>query len=176
MHFNPKERLAVFIEGPRLNAELDSLRLQLDFRRLLRLFQSQALLQRAYFYTLVPQDGASGQLRRLLDWLAYHHYEVVEVPLRESQGSPGRLSRKSPLGVPMSVGAMALAPHVEHIVLVSGSADFTPLVQTLKATGKRVTVVSSLKAEPPVDGSLRRHADQFIDLDDIRDLIVLDER
>ena len=65
-----------------------------------------------------------------------------------------------------------LAPRVDHIVIFSGDGDFTPLVASLQRQGVRVSVVSTIRSQPPmISDDLRRQADNFIELDDLRDVI-----
>ena len=68
--------------------------------------------------------------------------------------------------------ALDITEHVDHIILFSGDGDLSPVVQCLKRRGVRVTVVSTLKSQhPSISDNLRRVADHFIDLDDMRELI-----
>ena len=42
-----------------------------------------------------------------------------------------------------------MAPHIDHAVLFSGDGDFRRLVEAVQDKGVRVTVVSTLKSQPP---------------------------
>jgi uncharacterized LabA/DUF88 family protein len=67
---------------------------------------------------------------------------------------------------------MELAPHVDHIVIFSGDGDFRPLIESLQRQGVRVSVVSTIRSQPPmIADELRRQADNFIELDGLRDVI-----
>ena len=67
---------------------------------------------------------------------------------------------------------MELAPHVDHVVLFSGDGDFRPLVEALQRKGVRVSVVSTIRSQPPmIADELRRQADNFIELDELRDVV-----
>jgi uncharacterized LabA/DUF88 family protein len=67
---------------------------------------------------------------------------------------------------------MELAPHVDHIVLFSGDGDFRPLVESLQRQGVRVSVVSTVRSQPPmIADELRRQADNFIELEGLRDVV-----
>jgi hypothetical protein len=62
--------------------------------------------------------------------------------------------------------------HLDHIVLFSGDGDFRRLVEAIQRRGRRVTVVSTLRSQPPmIADELRRQADIFIDLADLQSLI-----
>jgi len=61
---------------------------------------------------------------------------------------------------------------VDHIVLFSGDGDFKPLIESLQRQGVRVSVVSTIRSQPPmIADELRRQADNFIELDELRDVI-----
>jgi len=72
----------------------------------------------------------------------------------------------------LAVDAMELAPHLDHIVIFSGDGDFRPLVESLQRQGVRVSVVSTIRSQPPmISDDLRRQVDNFIELEDLRDVI-----
>ena len=64
---------------------------------------------------------------------------------------------------------------LDHVVLFIGDGDFRALVGAMQMRGRRVSVVSTLKTQPPmVADELRRQADQFIDLADLEEQICRD--
>ena len=67
---------------------------------------------------------------------------------------------------------MELAPRLDHIVLFSGDGDFRPLIESLQRQGVRVSVVSTIRSQPPmISDELRRQADNFIELDELKDAV-----
>jgi uncharacterized LabA/DUF88 family protein len=79
---------------------------------------------------------------------------------------------KGNMDIELTVDAMETAPHVDHIVLFSGDGDFRPLVEALQRKGVRVSVVSTIRSQPPmIADDLRRQADNFIELEDLKDVI-----
>jgi uncharacterized LabA/DUF88 family protein len=57
-------------------------------------------------------------------------------------------------------------------VLFSGDGDFRALVEAVQRKGVRVTVVSTVKSQPPMaSDDLRRQADAFVDLSDLADIV-----
>jgi uncharacterized LabA/DUF88 family protein len=76
------------------------------------------------------------------------------------------------MDVEIAVDMMEMAEHADHMVLFSGDGDFRKLVEAVQRRGSRVTVVSTVKSQPPmVSDELRRQADNFVDLQDLADLI-----
>jgi uncharacterized LabA/DUF88 family protein len=76
------------------------------------------------------------------------------------------------MDVEIAVDMLEMAEHADHMVLFSGDGDFRKLVEAVQRKGSRVTVVSTVKSQPPmVSDELRRQADNFVDLADLADLI-----
>ena len=76
------------------------------------------------------------------------------------------------MDIELTVDAIELAPHVDHIVLFSGDGDFQPMVKAIQRQGVRVSVVSTNRSEPSlIADELRRQCDDFIELDVLRDKI-----
>ena len=97
---------------------------------------------------------------------------MVTKPAKEYTDSQGRRKVKGNMDIELTVDAMELAPHVDHIVLFSGDGDFRPLVESLQRQGVRVSVVSTIRSQPPmISDELRRQADNFIELQDLKDVI-----
>ena len=161
----PVEKTALFIDGANLYATAKTLGFDVDYKRLLREFQSRGNLLRAFYYTAVIEDQEYSSIRPLIDWLDYNGYKVVTKPAKEFTDSLGRRKIKGNMDIELAVDAMELSEHLDHIVLFSGDGDFRSLVEALQHKGKRVSVVSTLVTNPPmVADELRRQADQFIDL------------
>ena len=172
MNFYPAERVALFIDGANLYATAKALGFDIDYKRLLTLFRDKGQLVRALYYTALVDDQEYSSIRPLIDWLDYNGYTMVTKPTKEFTNSSGRRKIKGNMDIELAVDAMELSDHLDHIVLFSGDGDFRSLVEALQHKGKRVSVVSSLATTPPmVADELRRQADQFIDLSDLRDVI-----
>jgi len=159
------EKIAVFIDGANLYATSRGLGADIDYKRLLKEFQSRGNLLRAFYYTALIEDQEYSSIRPLLDWLDYNGYSVVTKNVKEFIDSSGRRKVKGNMDIELAVDAMELASHVDHIVLFSGDGDFRPLVEAIQRKGVRVTVVSTISTQPPmVADELRRQADIFLDL------------
>jgi uncharacterized LabA/DUF88 family protein len=174
MHFTKSERIAVLIDGPELRATVGGIGIDVDFKKLLELFQGAARVVRACFYYIEREDEEEHSLRPLVDWLDYNGYRTVACSGRETDGI-GRRSNKNFLNVRLAVDALDGAASVDHVVIFSGDAVLGPVVDCLKDHGKRVSIVSTLQLRPPmIADELRRKADQFIDLADIIEHVAKD--
>lgn len=163
---------ALMIDGANLYATSRMLGIEVDFKLLLKHF-SDAEILRAFYFTAVQQDrGQVITLQPLIDWLGYNGFNVVTKPLKEFSDQDGRRKIKGNMDVEITVAAMEIAPHISRLVLFSGDGDFRSLVESVQRQGVHVTVVSSIETQPAVCADeLRRQADTFIDLDDLREII-----
>lgn len=167
---DPREKIAVFIDGANLYATSRSLGFDIDYRRLLKDFQNKAYLIRAVYYTALAEDQEYSSIRPLIDWLDYNGYKVVTKPLKEFTDAQGRRKVKGNMDIELAVDAMEIAEHIDHFVLFSGDGDFRYLVEALQRKGKRVTVASTVKTKPPmIADELRRQADFFLELSQLAD-------
>ena len=175
IHFYPNERLALFIDGANLYATAKALAFDIDYKKLLALFREKGHLVRALYYTALAEDQEYSSIRPLIDWLNYNGYTMVTKPTKEFTDSMGRRKIKGNMDIELTVDAMELADHLDHIILFSGDGDFRCLVEALQHKGKRVSVISTLQTQPPmVSDELRRQADQFIDLAELESKIARD--
>jgi len=167
--FDPREKIALFIDGANLYAASKSLNFDIDYRKLLKAFQSRGYLLRAYYYTALIEDQEYSSIRPLIDWLDYNGYKVVTKPAKEFTDSMGRRKIKGNMDIELAIDAMEQSDVVDHLVIFSGDGDFTSLVEALQRKGRKVTVVSSLSSQPPmIADDLRRQADYFIDLTSLK--------
>src|SRR5687767_11535088 len=167
-----QQRIALFIDGANLYATTKTLGFDIDYKRLLKEFQSRGFLVRAFYYTAMVEDQEYSSIRPLIDWLDYNGYRVVTKPAKEFTDSLGRRKVKGNMDIELAIDVMQLADNLDHIVLFSGDGDFRSLISAVQAKGRRTSVVSTLTTRPPmVADELRRQADQFIDLADLRDEI-----
>ncbi|WP_404404461.1 NYN domain-containing protein [Pelagibacterium halotolerans] len=163
--FDPREKVVLFIDGANLYATSRALGIDIDYKRLLGEFHAQSYLLRAYYYTALVEDQEYSSIRPLIDWLDYNGYTVVTKPAKEFTDAQGRRKVKGNMDIELTIDAMEMAPHYDHLVLFSGDGDFTALVAALQRRGKKVTVASTLTtATPMISDDLRRQADHFLDI------------
>jgi uncharacterized LabA/DUF88 family protein len=159
------DKIAVFIDGANLYATAKTLGFDIDYKRLLKEFQSRGTLVRAFYYTAIIEDQEYSSLRPLIDWLDYNGYTVVTKATKEFIDASGRRKVKGNMDIELAVDAMELAEHVDQIILFSGDGDFRSLVEAVQRHGVRVTVISTVSSQPPmIADELRRQADVFTDL------------
>lgn len=162
-------KLALFIDGPSLHATAKALGFDIDFKRLLREFESRGTLLRASYYTTIIEDQEFSSIRPLIDWLDYNGYTVITKPVKEFVDATGRGKVKGSMDVELAVDALELAEHIDEMVLFSGDGGFRFLIEAMQRRGVRVTVISTIASQPPlVADELRRQADAFNDLAELQ--------
>jgi uncharacterized LabA/DUF88 family protein len=163
------DTIGLFIDGGTLSAAAKTLGLHIDYRRLLKLFQSRGSLLRAFYYMAITEDQEYSSTRPLIDWLIYNGYTVVTKATKVFIDDFGRRKVKGKMEVELAVDAMELADRLDEMVLISGDGNFRSLVEAVQRRGVRVVVVSTISSRTPmVADELRRQADIFIDLADLQ--------
>lgn len=175
--FYRDDRLALFIDGSNLYSAARSLGFDIDYRKLLGEFASRGKLIRAFYYTALMENEEYSPIRPLVDWLEYNGFTLITKPTKEYTDSAGRRKIKGNMDIELAIDAMEMAEHVDHLVIFSGDGDFRRLTEALQRKGKRVSIVSTIRSQPPmIADELRRQADAFIELEDLSDVIGREQR
>ena len=170
--FYPEERVALFVDGANLHAAARALGFDIDYKRLLKYFQEQCRLIRAFYYTALIEDQEYSPLRPLVDWLDYNGFTMVTKPTKEFTDAMGRRKIKGNMDIELAIDVLEMSAHLDHVVLFSGDGDFRRLVEAVQRRGVRVSVVSTVRSQPPmVADELRRQADVFVELEDLSPVI-----
>lgn len=168
MAFYPQERLALFIDGPNLYNAAKALGFDIDYKRLLQLFQGKGRLIRALYYTALAEAEDYSPVRPLVDWLDYNGFTMVTKPMKEFTDQMGRRRFRGSMDIELAVDMLEMAPNLDHVVLFTGDGDFRRLVDSVQRKGLRVSVVSTIRTQPPmIADELRRQADNFIELQEL---------
>ncbi len=169
MAFYQEERIGLFIDGSNLYAAARALAFDIDYKRLLEHFSGKGRLIRAFYYTALMDEQEYSPIRPLVDWLDYNGYTMVTKPTKEFTDSSGRRKIKGNMDIELAIDVMEMAERLDHVVIFSGDGDFRRLVEAIQRKGVRVTVVSTVRSQPPmVADELRRQADNFIELQDLQ--------
>lgn len=161
------EATALFIDGANLYKAARALGFDMDYKSLLAKARASCKLVRAYYYTAIQEDREQdySPLRPLVDWLDYNGYTMVTKSAREFTDAMGKKRFKGSIDIELAVDMMNLAPKLDHMVLFTGNGDFKRAIEAVQAQAVRVSVVSTIKSQPPMAADdLRRQADRFFDL------------
>lgn len=177
MTFYPNERIGLFIDGANLYSAAKSLDFDIDYRKLLEEFRKRGRLIRANYYTALLENEEYTPIRPLIDWLDYNGFKVVTKAAKEYSDESGRRRIKGDMDVEITVDLMEGATYLDHIILFTGDGDFKKVIEAVQRTGTRVSVVSTMKSNPPMaSDDLRRQADTFIELTDLVKLVGRERR
>jgi uncharacterized LabA/DUF88 family protein len=169
---HPDERVAIFIDGANLYSAAKGLGFDIDYRKLLEEFRKHGRFIRATYYTALVEDQDFSPIRPLVDWLDYNGYSLVTKPAKEYTDTTGRRRFKGDMDVELAVDLVQAASYVDHAFLFSGDGDFVAAIEAVQRKGMRVSVVSTIKSNPPMaSDDIRRAADNFVDLTDLATLI-----
>ena len=172
MTFYPTDKIALFIDGANLYSAAKGLNFDIDYKKLLDEFRKRGILIRAYYYTTLVEDQDYSPIRPLVDWLDYNGFAVVTKSAREFTDANGRKRIRGDMDIEIAVDMMEMSVKADHLVLFSGDGDFRRLIESVQQRGVRVTVVSTVKSQPPMaSDDLRRQADSFVDLADLSNII-----
>jgi len=164
----PSDRIALFIDGANLYSAAKALNADLDFRKLVEKYRAEGRLVRAYYYTAVVEGEEFSPIKPLVDWLDYNGFTVVTKAAKRFTDAQGHSRIKGNMDIEIAVDMLEMAPHLDHAILFSGDGDFRRLAAAVQSKGVRVTVVSTMKSQPPmIADDLRRQADAFVDLADL---------
>lgn len=164
------EKTALFIDGANLYKAARALGFDMDYKSLLAKSRAACQLVRAYYFTSMQEDREQdySPLRPLVDWLDYNGYTMVTKLAREFTDATGKKRFKGSTDIELAVEMMVLAPKLDHLVLFTGNGDFRRAIEAVQSQGVRVSVVSTIKSQPPMaSDELRRQADRFYDLAEI---------
>jgi uncharacterized LabA/DUF88 family protein len=164
-------QVAVFVDMQNIYyGARNSLSKRVDFKKLLKVAVRGRQLYRAIAYLVdlerINQDGFIHVLRSI----------GYEVKLKEPKKfyNWDRVEYKADWDMGIAIDAIAMAENgkVDVVVLMSGDGDFVDLVNFLKAKGIKVEVISfkSITAK-----ELIQSANEYIDLEEIADFIILGE-
>jgi uncharacterized LabA/DUF88 family protein len=169
---HPDERVAVFIDGANLYSTAKGLAFDMDYKKLLEEFRKHGRFIRASYYTALVEDQDFSPIRPLVDWLDYNGYTLVTKPAKEYTDAAGRRRFKGDMDVELAVDLLQAAEYCDHAFLFSGDGDFVAAIEAVQRKGMRVSVVSTIKSNPPMaSDDIRRAADTFVDLADLSSLI-----
>lgn len=170
------DRTVLMIDGASTAAASRAVGWTIDFKKLRKVVQEQTHLVRARYFSLAAskiedgEDGAERALKGLLDFLAYNGFVVDTRFVRPYDDGSGRTRLRGSMAVSIALKLVSDSPRIDHILLFTGDGSLAPAVEEAQRIGARVTVVGTMKGDNVSDG-LRRQADFFVELDDLRDQI-----
>ena len=156
MLIKPKEqRVEVLIDVQNLYHSAKNLfSARVNFQKVMEKALDGRRLIRAFAYVVSTKTGEEKPFFEALTGMGI---ETRVKELKEFYGG----AKKADWDVGIVIDAVRTAPGVDVVVLCSGDGDFIPLVEYLKARGKRMEVLAFKKT---TSSELQEVADEFFDL------------
>ena len=157
-------KTVVVVDGDHLFYSLRSqVGLKLDYPRLLRFLQAtEGDIVRAVYY--LSYDPSNSSTASFITLLKESGWEAVPIPLRRLPGTRAPFASRS-YDVRMAVDMLIYAETCDKLVLFSGDADFSPVLQALRGKGVTTKVFALPSA---ASAALRQAAHEFQDLTEIQ--------
>lgn len=157
------QRIGIFIDVQNMFYSAKLLhQSKVDYGRLLREITGTRQLVRAIAYIVQKPDVNQAGFHEALTRFGYE-LKIKELKIRPDPDGRAGSTAKGSWDIGLTIDALMMAPKLDTVVLVTGDGDYVPLVDTLKAQGCRVEVVSF---ERSTAGELIRAADQYIPIQD----------
>ncbi len=162
------DKTALFIDGTNLHYTAKALGFDIDFKRLIEEFEKRGSILRSYYYTTIS-EGTESAIRPLVDWLDYNGFTVRAKPAKEFDDGDGRRKIKRNIGIELAVDALEIAKHLDQLVLFPAMRIFAHSWKLFRGAAHTLRSFSSVRTRPPmVADELRRQADAFLELDDLK--------
>jgi len=157
------QRLGIFIDVQNMFYSAKLLhQSKVDYGRLLREITGTRQLIRALAYIVQKPEVNQAGFHEALSRFGYE-LKIKELKIRPDPDGRGGTTAKGSWDVGLTIDALAMAPKLDTVVLVTGDGDYVPLIESLKHNGCRVEVVSF---ERSTAGELIKAADQYIPIQD----------
>ncbi len=154
------QKVAVFVDSQNLYHSARNLyNSNVNYNKLLDLAVNGRKLIRAIAYVIKADSPEEEKFFEALEDIGF---EIRVKDLKVYYDG----SKKGDWDMGIAINAMAISDKVDVIVIVSGDGDFKALVETLKAKGNRVEVISFGRSTAK---ELVEEATEFIDIDSLED-------
>ncbi len=154
-------RVGIFVDSANIELARDRSRggASLDWGLIMKRLTEGRRLVRAIAYSPVHDDpGVSPETQRFVEPFLGKGFKIVTKPLKRFADG----SIKANVDIELSLDLITMADRLDIAVLISGDGDFQPLVEAVQARGVRVEVAG---LGTSVAGSLKKAADQYVELD-----------
>ena len=173
------DRVMVFVDGSNIYHGLKAYNqahghemgrgVRIDYDKLVRVLVDGRGLRRAYFYGSYAQEGDPSW--SFFETLSYGGFKVRAFPLRAVAQT--YVEKGVDMNVTLDMMLHASRKHVDTVVLVSGSSDYLPLLETVQDMGVRVEIAAFRESTSP---RLIKAADHYIDLEHRVPDVAIDSR
>jgi uncharacterized LabA/DUF88 family protein len=164
------KRIGIFIDGSNLYMSAKALGFRIDFTKLKKYYQTMGDVAQAVYFTALPPKDVESPLRRMVDYVEFNGFTLIQKETKEYTDLIGNKKLKGNMDVEIAVYVGEVANTLSDMVLFSGDGDFRCLLESCQRRhGVHCTVVS---ARSLVADSLRRQANEYVDLSTLKDKLI----
>lgn len=165
----PKEDTVILIDGANIGSTTDRLGFSIDYKKFVDIFFKYTGVYATWYFNGMPNDDNDSSTRQKVEAMEENNIRIFTKPIKKINTAKGMVS-KANMDVEIVCTALEHCQNAKHIVLMSGDGDFRYLVETLRRRDIVVTIIST-KHISVMAAELRRVADRFIDLVDLKPYI-----
>lgn len=136
-----KGRVYVFIDAANILYSQQTLGWRVDYQKLKKYFERECDLKGIFFYT--GNVGENHKQGLFLEKLKSFGYQVTAKEVKRIQVGRNTYEWKGNLDVELTIDVIKNLSNFDTLVLMSGDSDFAPLLDTVRASHKRVIVMST---------------------------------
>ena len=157
-------KAAVFIDAANILYSQQTLKWQVDYKKLAVYLQSVKPIFLGFYYGLVESNKKQAEFFAILK---DHGYTVRTKPIKYIKTPKGTIL-KGNLDIELAYDVLKLADSFDTCILFSGDSDFEIILKDLRRRKKKVLVLST---KGHVSIELIRACDKYIDLKKLREFI-----
>jgi len=166
------ERVAIFVDGGSMFYAQRDNGWHIDYRSVFHYFTDNREKSGAWYFTAKPQAADASALERYMKFkhaLTQIGYSVKDKDVRVLYDkNTGQVRLKGNLDIELVFRMLSSINSYDTAVLMGGDSDYIPLIEHIINMGKKVIIVGRRESTAT---DLINTANQFIDLNDIRDRI-----
>ena len=166
------QRVALFVDGSNMFYAQRDNKWHIDYKRVYDYVMENRDKAAAYYFTASPAAGDSdriGKYRGFKTALINIGYSVVDKEVKVlTDEKTGQTKLKGNLDIDLVFHMLTEADSYDVAVLMGGDADYVPIIQHLRHSGKQVTVIGRRRSTAT---DVLNAATKFHDLDELRSKI-----
>lgn len=160
-----KGRVAVFIDAANILYSQQTLKWNIDYKKLINYFKKNTKLVSAYFYS--GKISKNNKQAKFFKKMQSFGYVVVTKEVKWIKDKNGKILKgKGNLDIELALDLTHSASSYETAILMSGDSDFETAISFVKNKGKRVIVMS---ARGHISKELIKAAYKYIPFETLRD-------
>lgn len=173
------ERVMVFVDGSNIYHGLKAYNqangydmghgVRIDYERLVQALTGDRDCRRAYFYGSYTEEGDPSW--SFFETLSYGSFKVRRFPLKPVAGT--FVEKGVDMNITLDLMLHSARNHLDTAIVVTGSSDYLPLVETVQDMGVRVEIAAFRESTSP---RLIKSADRYVNIEQIVPDVAIDPR